>query len=129
MEKITELFVLLEDKPGSIGELTRALKKKRISIYAVGLFIDTARLHVSHPEKALEALQSLGYQAELRDVLKVLLPNRQGALMDLTQKIGNAGINIKYMYGTMLEKQKQGLIILEVDKPELTIDIFRNHRF
>ena len=129
MDKILELFVILEDKPGSISELTRILKKKRISIYAIGLFIDTARLFVSHPEKALEAIDQINYQAELREVLQVQLPNRQGALMDLTQKLANAKINIKYMYGTMEEKQKRGIIILEVDNPNLALNLFKNHRF
>ncbi len=129
MEKITELFVLLDDKPGSIGDLTRILKKKKISIYAIGLFIDTARILVSSPEKALDIFQEQGYQAELREVLGIILPNHQGALMELTQKLGNAGINIKYMYGTMEQKQKQGMVILEVDNSDLAIDIFRNHKF
>ena len=129
MDKILELFVILEDKPGSISELTRILKKKRISIYAIGLFIDTARLFVSHPEKALEAIHQNNYQAELREVLRVQLPNRQGALMDLTKKLANAKINIKYLYGTMEEKQKRGVIILEVDNSNLAMDLFKNHRF
>ena len=129
MDKILELFVILEDKPGSISELTRILKKKRISIFAIGLFIDTARLYVSHPEKALEAIQQNNYQAELREVLRIQLPNRQGALMDLTQKLANAKINIKYMYGTMEENQKRGVIILEVDNSNLALDLFKNHRF
>ncbi len=129
MEKITELFVLLDDKPGSIGDLTRTLKKKKISIYAIGLFIDTARILVSSPEKALDIIQEQGYQAELREVLRLILPNHQGALMELTQKLGNAGINIKYLYGTMEQKQKQGMVILEVDNSDLAIDIFRNHKF
>ena len=129
MDKILELFVILEDKPGSISELTRILKKKRISIFAIGLFIDTARLYVSHPDKALDAIQQNNYQAELREVLRVQLPNKQGALMDLTQKFANAKINIKYMYGTMEENQKRGVIILEVDNSKLALDIFKNHRF
>ena len=129
MDTILELFVILDDKPGSISELTRILKKKRISIFAIGLFIDTARLYVSHPDKALEAIQENNYQAELREVLRVQLPNRQGALMDLTQKLANAKINIKYLYGTMEESQKRGIIILEVDNIKLAMDLFRNHRF
>jgi len=129
MDKILELFVILEDKPGSISELTRILKKKRISIFAIGLFIDTARLYVSHPEKALEAIQINNYPAELREVLRIQLPNKQGALMELTQKFANAEINIKYMYGTMEEKQKRGIIILEVDNAKLALDLFKNHRF
>lgn len=129
MKKITELFVLLDDKPGTIGDLTRIFKKKNISIFAIGLFIDTARIQVSSPEKALEYVQEHGYQAELREVLGLVLPNHQGALMELTQKLGNAGININYMYGTMEQKQKQGLIILEVDNADLALDIFKNHKF
>jgi len=77
MDKILELFVILEDKPGSISELTRILKKKRVSIFAIGLFIDTARLYVSHPEKALEAIQMNNYQAELREVLRIHRNNFQ----------------------------------------------------
>ena len=129
MEKISEVFVILEDKPGSISELTRLIKKRGISIYAIGLFVDTARLHVSDSEKALFAIQEFGYQAEIREVLRIDLPNRLGALMELTQKIANAGINVKYLYGTMGESQKSGIIILEVDRPQLTLDIFRNHKF
>jgi len=129
MQKITELFIIIEDKSGIFGEITRLLKKKRISIYAVGVFLDTARLYVSHPELALEIMEEKGYQAELREVLQVLLPNKPGALMDLSTKLGNAGINIKYLYGTMEEQQKRGLVVLEVDKPDLALDIFQNHRF
>lgn len=128
MDTILELFVLLEDKPGAISDLTRLLKKKRVSIFAIGLFIDTARLYVSHPEKALEAILENNYQAELRKVIRVQLTNRQGALMELTQKLANANINIKYMYGTMEENQKRGIIILEVDNAELAMDIFKSHR-
>ena len=129
MQKISEVFVILEDKPGSITELTRVLKKKAISIPAIGLFIDTARLHVSDAQKALDAIQEYGYQAEIREVLRIELPNRKGTLMELTQKIANAGININHLYGTMQEDQKSGIIILEVDQPQLTLEIFKNHTF
>jgi hypothetical protein len=129
MEKITEIFVLLEDKPGTIYELTRIFKKKRINIIAIGLFIDTARLFVDVPDKAISAIKEQGYPCEAREVLSVLLPNQPGVLMDLTQKLGNAGVNINYLYGTMENSQKSGRIILEVDNMELALDLFRNHKF
>lgn len=129
MRKIEEIFVVLENRPGSTGELCRILKKKRIAIYAIGVFADTARLLVSNPEKAFDSLTDHGYEVETRNVLRVDLPNRVGALMELTTKLGNAGINIEYFYGTISERQKQGVIILEVDNPELAIDIFHNHKF
>ncbi len=129
MIKVQEVFVVLENKPGSTGALCRILKKKRLAIYAIGVFGDTARILVTDAGKALEVIRENGYAAEIRDVLRVDLPNHVGALMDLTMKLGNAGINIEYFYGTIGEKQKKGVIILEVDRPDLALDIFHNHRF
>jgi len=127
MQKISELYVLLENKPGTVGELARILKKKGISIYAIGLFIDTARLNVSDPPLALQAIQEKGYQVELRDVLHAEVPNEPGVLMELTQKLGNAGININHLYGAMGKNQKQGIVIIDVDNIQLALDIFKNH--
>ncbi len=129
MEKISEVFVILDDKPGSVGDLTKVIKKIGVSINAVGLFIDSARLHVSDPELTLKTFQDKGYPAELRDVIRVELPNKKGALMELTQKIGNAGINIYHLYGALGDKESKGVVILEVDNIQLTLDIFKNHIF
>ena len=127
MEKIEEVYVVLENQPGVAGEMTRILKKKNIAIYAIAMFIDFARMYVSRPQEAVHALNENGYQAEIREAVRETLPNRAGALMELTQKLGKAGINIDYLYGAMLEKQKQGLVILEIDQPDLAMKIFQNH--
>ena len=129
MEKITEFFVILENQPNAAGNLFRVLKKKNVAVYAVGLFQDTARLYVSDTRRTLALLQDLNYEVEEREVIAVSLPNKKGALMDLTMKLGNAGINIEYLYGALEPKQKKGTIILEVDKPDLAMELFRNHTF
>lgn len=129
LRKIKELFVVLENRTGSTGALCRILKKKRLPIYAIGVFGDTARIYVRDAERALEAVLIHGYEAEIREVLRVDLPNRMGALMELTMKLGNAGINIHYFYGTIGERQKKGVIIMEVDRPDLALDLFLHHRF
>ena len=49
--------------------------------------------------------------------------------MEITQKLSNAGINIKSMYGTMEKGQNSGQIIMEVDKMDLTLDLFKNDKF
>jgi len=126
MQKIIELYVVIENRPNSAGELFRILKKKNISIYAIGLFQDVARLYVSDSKKAFALLQDNNYVVDEREVLAINLPNHPGALMELTMKMGNAGINIDYLYGALEPKQKKGMLILEVDKPDLAIDIFRS---
>jgi len=129
VKKINEVFCVLDNQPGATAQLCRILKKKRIAIYGIGVFGDTARLSVSKPQETLAVLKENGYAVEMRDLLRVDLPNRIGALMELTAKLGNAGINIEYFYGTIEEKQRRGVIILEVDKPDLAVDIFINHKF
>ena len=129
MQKISELYVILEDIPGTVSELLRVLKKNKISIYAVGLFIDTARLHVSNPQKGLEVIQEYGYVVELRDVIRLELTNKSGMLYEIAHKIANAGININNLYGAVGEKESQGIIIMETDNIPLTLDIFKNDKF
>ncbi len=129
MEKIKELYIIIENRPNSAGELFRLLKKKNISIYAVGLFQDTARLYVSDPAATRQILLDNNYVVEERDVLEMELPNRQGALMELAMKLGNAGINIEYLYGALEPSQNKGTVVLEVDKPDLALQIFKSHKF
>jgi hypothetical protein len=129
MKKILELYVILEDAPGTVSELLRVLKKNKISIYAVGLFIDTARLHVSNPQKGLEVIQEHGYVVELRDVIRVELTNKPGMLYEIANKVANAGININNLYGAVGEKESKGIIIMETDNIPLTLDIFQNDKF
>jgi len=129
MQKISELYVILEDLPGTVSELLRMLKKNKISIFAVGLFIDTARLSVSDPQKGLEIIQEHGYVVELRDVIKLKLTNKPGALYEIAHKVANAGININNLYGAVTEKQSDGILIMETDNIPLTLDIFKNDKF
>lgn len=127
MEKVSEVFVVLEDHPGSIGGLCRVLKKKGINILAIGVFFDAARLHVDDTAKAIMVLQENDYQLEQREVLRVTMPNKPGMLLQLTEKLGKAGINIQYLYSTLTREQTSGIVILEVDKMQLAVDIFREH--
>ncbi|MGB3860709.1 MAG: hypothetical protein WBE11_15090 [Candidatus Aminicenantaceae bacterium] len=53
MEKIKELYVVIENRPKATGEMLRILKKKNISMYAVGVFQDNARLYVSGPNRLI----------------------------------------------------------------------------
>ena len=127
MEKISEVFVVLEDRPGSIGELCRVLKKKGINILGIGVFFDTARLHVDNTSKTIQVLKEYDYQTEEREVLRVTMPNKPGMLSHLTEKLGKAGINIKYLYSTLTNEQSNAIVILEVDQLQLAVDIFTEH--
>jgi len=114
MERISEIFVVLENRPSTLGELCSHLAENGINIEAIGLFQDTAKLYVKNVNKAVKILGKLNYEMEIRDVLKVELENRPGALAELATKLGDKGINIEYCYGTLSSKGKNAAVILDV---------------
>lgn len=114
MERITEIFVVLENRPSTLGKLCSHLAENDINIEAIGVFQDTAKLIVKNVSKAMKVLNRLTYATELRDVLKVDLENRPGALAEVTTKLGNKGVNIEYCYGTLSRKGDTTSIILDV---------------
>jgi hypothetical protein len=118
MERITEIFVILENKPSKLGEMCSYLAENGINIEAIGVFHDTAKLYVMNVNKAVKLLSKLNYTTELRDVLKVDLENRPGALAEVTSKLGDNGINIEYCYGTLSHKGNTTAIILDVSDIE-----------
>ena len=114
MERITEIFVVLENRPSTLGELCSHLAEQEINIEAIGVFHDTAKVYVKNLSKAVKLLNKLNYTTETRDVLKIDLENRPGALADVTTALGNKGINIDYCYGTLSRKGNVTSIILDV---------------
>ena len=125
MERITEIFVVLENHPSTLGELCSHLAENKVNIEAIGVFQDTAKLYVKNVNKAMKLLSKLDYTIELRDVLKVELENRPGALAEVAAKLGNKGINIEYCYGTIAKKAGTTAVILDVSDLNRAIKILK----
>jgi hypothetical protein len=123
MERITEIYVVMENKPSMLGDLCSHLAENEVNIEAIGVFHDTAKLYVKNLNKAVKLLQKLNYTTELRDVLLVDLENRPGALAELATKLGDEGINVEYCYGTLSKKTNLTSVILDVSNIERAVKI------
>jgi hypothetical protein len=125
MEKITEIFVVLENKPSTLGDLCSCLSENKINIDAIGLFQDSAKLYVKNINKAMKILSKYHYETELREVLRVDLENRPGALSDVAILLGNKGINIEYCYGTLSRKANTLSVIMDVSDIDRALKILK----
>jgi hypothetical protein len=125
MERVTEIFVVLENRPSTLGEMCSHLAENGINIESVGVFQDTAKLFVKNTNKAMKILSKLNYTTETRDVLRVELENRPGALADVTSKLGNKGINIEYCYATISKKKDTAAVILDVSDIDKALKILK----
>ncbi len=123
MERITEIFVVLENKPSTLGDMCSHLAENGINIDAIGVFQDTAKLLVNNVKKAIKILSKLDYTTELREVLLIQLENRPGALSEMATKLGNKGVNIEYCYGTLSKKKNSTAVIIDVSDIEKALKI------
>ncbi len=125
MERITELFVVVDNEPGALGALLGHLGKEKVNIEAIGVFQDVAKLSVSDVDKAMKALLKGRYQAERREVLRLELGHKPGAFGAVASQLGSAGINIDYCYATVAKGQKTATVILDVPDVDKAISVLK----
>ncbi len=100
--KAKQLTVYVNDVPGSLARVTRALADHKVNIRGlIGVGQETLspiRMLVDSPGRAKKALRSIGLEATEEDVLLVTLADKPGALANVAAKLADAGINILYAY-------------------------------
>src|SRR5512144_627848 len=102
--KVKQLQFMMSDRAGRLSEITAALAGAKVNITnicAYGMEQEaTFMLTVDSNAKAKKALAPLGVHVKENDVVIVEMQNKPGELQKVAKKIGDAGINIIYMYGT-----------------------------
>jgi hypothetical protein len=92
----------MEDKPGTLGKICRALSDRNVNIVAAQAFPtngkSTTRFVFDDPTKARSVLDNERATYKETEVARVNLANRPGELARVAQKLGDAGININHFY-------------------------------
>ncbi len=115
---IKQLSIFLENKPGTLIEITRALGEAHIDIRAMSI-ADTQdfgilRLIVSDTEAARDKLASLGCVVSITQVVAVAVSDRPGALTDVMRVMSEKEINVEYMYAFLTSKGHSAYVVLRV---------------
>jgi hypothetical protein len=84
------------------------------------------RLITDNPDKAVEVLNKGGYQVKMQDVIGLVLDNKPGILNQISQKFGDAGVNISYTYGSGFSDSEAALFIFKVSDLAKALEIFPN---
>jgi hypothetical protein len=100
----TQLSAFIENRAGVLAALAEDLARHGVSIRALMIanLVDHAvlRLVVSDARKAVHLLEGRGVLVATSDVLAIDIPDQTGALAALAKKLGRAGVNIEYAYGS-----------------------------
>lgn len=117
--KVRQLSVFLENAPGRMAAVTRALADSGLNLRAFCV-ADTEnygilRVIVDDPEGARDALKEAGFTARLTDVIAVEVPDHPGGLADVLEKLDRAGVNIEYLYAFCEKCRDNALVIFRVE--------------
>ena len=100
----TQFSVVLLNKPGTLAKVTGALSRAKVNIRAISV-ADTAeacvvRLLVDAAQKARQALKRGKFTVAESRVVAICAKDEPGALTKLSGKLGKAGVNVDYVYGS-----------------------------
>ena len=123
--KIHQLSLFLENKPGHLYSVARALAVAKINILTLSL-ADTQqfgilRLIVKDPAKAKGVLEKAGCVVNVTEVVATEVTDRPGGLAEILGVIHAAGINIEYMYAFPFVRGEKAVLIFRFDQPDAAI--------
>jgi hypothetical protein len=102
MPTAKEFTITMDDRPGALGKICRALADRNVNIVATQSFPSggkaLTRFVFDDPTKARSVLDSERATYTEAEVVKVNLAHRPGELARAAQTLGDASININYLY-------------------------------
>jgi hypothetical protein len=122
-----ELTIRMEDKPGTLGKVCRALADQEVNILAFQSIpsegASLVRVVLDNPTTAKKVLDNERVKYSETDVAQVELSHRPGELARAATKLGEAGININYAYGGVDPTTTQPMLIFGVAEVAKTAKI------
>ena len=117
---LKQISVFLENKPGTLSEMTGALARAGIDMRALSLAetkdFGIARLIADDEYKATQVLKEAGFVNSLTSVVGAVIPDEPGGLDRLLKVFNDANINLEYMYAFLGGGTKQACMIFRVGK-------------
>ena len=116
---IKQLSIFVENRPGSLMNVTEALSDGKINIRAVASF-DTPdfailRTVVDKTQDAKDYLTSKGFVVRIQDAIGVELIDEKGSLNKMLTLLAEADINIHYIYSFVIRNGKAPVMVFNTD--------------
>jgi hypothetical protein len=85
------------------------------------------RLLANETDKAIDVLSKNDYVYDINPVIAVELENKPGTLAEISNKFGEEGININYVYGSVSSLESKCLFVFCPEDIDLASRIFKNY--
>src|SRR5712671_7964544 len=112
----TELSIVLPNRPGTLGEVANALARAKVNLLAIdasgGFEYNIVRIVPDKAAKARSVLRRRGLDVGETKVLCIPAKDKPGSLARIADALGDAKINIDYLYATSGNPQSEALIVV-----------------
>ena len=117
--RIRQISIFLENKPGQLSVICRALADADINIATLSL-ADTSdfgivRMIVDDHERAKQILTERGHIVNVREVIAVCVPDRPGGMAEVMQVLDAAQTDIEYSYAFAFHKGEKAVLVFSFD--------------
>ena len=121
---IKQLSVFVENKKGSLHEITDALAASKIDLRSMCVADTTnfgiVRIIANDPERAKELLDKAGHAANVREINAFAVPDVPGGLAKVLNLLETNGVNIEYMYALITSEAGKAYTVMRTDNTEAT---------
>ena len=115
---VKQISVFLENKPGTLCEMTKVLTDHNVDLRALSLAETTdfgiARFIVANVLETVTNLKNEGYVSSLTPVVAAEIADKPGALNKVLEIFSEEKINVEYMYAVLASKSGKAYMIFRV---------------
>ena len=122
MVKIKQLSVFLENKPGRLAGMMKALADAGVNIVTLSLAnapeFGIVRVIADDHVKGVEALTKAGFAARETEVVAVTVPDRPGGMAEILDVLDAAKVDIEYSYAFAFHHGEKAVLVFRFDDNE-----------
>ena len=127
---ISQLSIFIENRTGTLLKVLELMKQSQIQMIACTI-AETAeygifRIICSGPQRACAELKQAGVAVAISDVFALELDDQPGGAADVVRVLGEAGVDITYMYAFLLDGR--GILVFRTDEAELARKVIADNR-
>jgi hypothetical protein len=129
--RVKQISVFIENRSGRLSDVAEVLGRSNINIRALSL-ADTSdfgilRLIVDRPDEALDVLRKAHFTLSETDVIAVEVRDKPGGLAEVLAVLGDAGINVEYMYAFVEKSSGNAVMIFRIEDIEKAVQALNAH--
>ena len=118
-EEGQQLMITVNNRVGALSEVTEVISSQGINLVAACAYaVDNKGviMFVSDNNKAAKkSLKAKKYDVREEPVVILTVDNKPGAMLDVTKRISDAGIDVNLIYGSVNKEGKTSRLILVSD--------------